>query len=79
MVGKPNFSDQFKKIIKRYKRVGYKMDIMRQSACLVVNQITVYSYGFLFNCTTVGQVSDSITVLTCWCLKPPCELNNFVF
>ena len=39
--GKPNFSDQFKKIIKRYKRVGYNMDIMRQSACLVVNPLTV--------------------------------------
>ena len=51
IVGKPNFSDQFKKIIKRYKRVGYNMDIMRQSACLVVNPITVYSYGFRFNCT----------------------------
>ena len=36
------------------------MDIMRQSACLVVNPITVYSYGFLFNCTTVGQALDSI-------------------
>ena len=33
------------------------MDIMRQSACLVVNPITVDSYGFLFNCTTVGQAS----------------------
>ena len=40
------------------------MDIMRQSACLVVNLITVYSYGFLFHCTTVGQASDSTTVLT---------------
>ena len=29
IVGKPNFSDQFKKIIKRYKRMGYNMDIMR--------------------------------------------------
>ena len=37
---------------------------MRQSACLVLNPITVYSYGFLFNCTTVGQVSDSMTALT---------------
>ena len=55
IVGKPNFSDQFKKIINCYKRVGYKMDIMRQSACLVVNTITVYSYCFLFNYTTVGQ------------------------
>ena len=33
--GKPNFSDQFKKIVKRYIRVGYNLDIMRQSACLV--------------------------------------------
>ena len=62
--GKPNFSDQFKKIVKRYIRVGYNLDIMRQSACLVLNPITVYSYGFLFNCTTVGQVSDSMTALT---------------
>ena len=55
IVGKPNFSDQFKKIVKRYIRVEYNLDIMRQSACLVLNPITVYSYGFLFNCTTVGQ------------------------
>ena len=49
IVGKFNFSDQFKKIIKRYKRVGYSMDIMRQSACLVGVPITVDIYGFLFN------------------------------
>ena len=39
-------------------------DVMRQSACLVLNPIKVYSYGFLFNCTTVGQASDSMTALT---------------
>ena len=64
IVGKSNFSDQFKKIVKRYIRVGYNFGIMRQSACLVLNQITVYSYDFLFSCTTVGQASDSMTVLT---------------
>ena len=64
IVGNPNFSDQFKKIVKRYIRVGYNLDIMRQSACLVLNPITVYSYGFLFNCTTVGQASDSMMALT---------------
>ena len=53
-----------KKIVKRYIRVGYNLDIMRQSACLVLNPITVYSYGFLFNCTPVGQASDSMTALT---------------
>ena len=41
IVGKPYFSDQFKKIVKRYIRVGYNLDIMRQSACLVLNPITV--------------------------------------
>ena len=62
--GNPNFSDQFKKMVKRYIRVRYNLDIMQQSACLVLNPITVYSYGFLFNCTTVGQASDSMTALT---------------
>ena len=56
--------DQFKKIVKRYIRVGYNLDIMRQSVCLVLKPITVYSYGFLFNCTTVGQASDSMMALT---------------
>ena len=32
IVRKTNFSDLFKKIIKRYKKVGYNMDVMRQSA-----------------------------------------------
>ena len=36
------------------------MDIMLESALLVVNPITFYSYGFLFNCTMVGQASDSM-------------------
>ena len=51
-------------VLKRYIRFGYSLNIMRQSACLVLNPITVYSYGFLLNCTTVGQASDSMTALT---------------
>ena len=40
------------------------MDIMQQSACLVGNPIAVYSYDFLFNCTsTVDQASDSMTAM----------------
>ena len=39
------------------------MNIMRQSACLVVNPITVYSYDFLFNCKTLGLASDSMMAL----------------
>ena len=64
IVGKANFGDQFKKIVKRYIKVRYNLDVMRQSACLVLNPITVYSYGFLLNCTTVSQASDSMTAPT---------------
>ena len=37
---------------------------MRQYVYLVVNPITVHSYGILFNCTTAGHASDSMTALT---------------
>ena len=36
------------------KKVRYNLDIMRQSVYMVVNTITVYSYGFILYCTTVG-------------------------
>ena len=41
IVGRVDFCDQFRKIIVRYKRIGYNINIMRQSACLVFNPITV--------------------------------------
>ena len=50
IVGKSNFSEQFRKLIYRYKRIGYSLDIMRQTACLVVNPIIVDGYASLFNC-----------------------------
>ena len=65
IVGKLSFSDRFKKIIKRYKRVGYNMDIMRPSACLVVNPITVYSYDFLLNCMMMGQAPSPNAISVC--------------
>ena len=44
-VGKSNFYEQFRKLINRYKRIGYILDIMRQTACLVVNTIIVDYYA----------------------------------
>ena len=41
IVGKPNFSDQLKKKIKRYIKVRYNFNVMLHSACLVLNPITV--------------------------------------
>ena len=60
-VGKSNFSEQFRKLINLYKRIGYSLDIMRQTACLVVNPIIVDDCASLFNCTTAVRASDSMT------------------
>ena len=59
-----DFSDQFRKIIMRYKRIGYNQNVMRQSACLVINTITVHGYAALFNCTPVDRASDSMMAPT---------------
>ena len=59
-----DFSDQFRKIIIRYKRIGYNLNVMRQSACLVINPITVDGYAALFNCTPVDRASHSMMATT---------------
>ena len=58
IVGRTDFSDHFRKIIIRYKRIGYNMNVMRQTACLLVNPIMVNNFADLFNCTPMGRVSD---------------------
>ena len=57
IIGNPNFSDLFKHIAKRFKRAGYILDILRQTACLVFNPIMVEGYAALFSCTAVVQAS----------------------
>ena len=49
-MGRTDFSYQFRKVIIRYKRIGYNLNFMRQSACLVINPITVNDFAVLFNC-----------------------------
>ena len=56
-VGRTDFSDQFRKNIIRYKRIGYNMNVTRRTACLVVNPITVNNFADLFNGTPVGRAS----------------------
>ena len=56
--GKNDFPYHLKKIIVRYKKIGYNINVMRQTACLVVKPIKVNCFAYLFNCTTVGQTSD---------------------
>ena len=64
IVGSNNFSAQFIKIISHYKKIGYNINVLQQTACLVVNPITVGNFAFLFNCTPVGRTSDSMMVPT---------------
>ena len=64
IVGSNNFSAQFIKMISHYKKIGYYNNVLQQTACLVVNPITVGNFAFLSNCRPVGQTSDSMTVPT---------------
>ena len=61
-MGRTDFSDQLRKIIICHKRIGYDLNIMQQSACLVINTITVDDFAALFICTPVDRASDSVMV-----------------
>ena len=61
IIGNPNFSNLFKSIVNRFKRAGYFLGIMRQTACLVFKPIMVEGYATLFSCMAVVQASDSMT------------------
>ena len=47
-----------------HKKIGYNINVLQQTACLVVNTIMVGNFAFLFNCTLVGRTSDSMMVST---------------
>ena len=64
IVGRHIFLNTSEKNIICYKRIGYNINIMRQSACLIVNPITVNNFAFYFNCTPVGRASDSVMAPT---------------
>ena len=46
-----DFSTQFCKVILRYKKIGYNINVIRQTTCMVVNPIMVNNCASLFNCT----------------------------
>ena len=64
IAGSYNFSAQFIKIISQYKMICYNINVLQQTACLVVNPITVGKFAFLFNYMPVDRTSDSMTVPT---------------
>ena len=64
IMGRTDFSDQFRKIIIRHKCIGYDLNVMRHSACLVINPFAVDYFAALFNCTPVDRASDSMMAPT---------------
>ena len=59
-MGTTDFSDQFQKIIIRHKRSGYDLNVMRPSACLVINPITVDNFAAFFIFTQVDRAPDAL-------------------
>ena len=57
IIGNPNFSDLFTRIVNRFKRAGYNF---RHYATDYM-PIMVECYAALFNCSAVVQASDSMT------------------
>ena len=58
IIGKNDFDFPyyFKKVI--FVKKNYNIDVLQQMACWVVNSIKVNGFACLFNCTTVGRVSE---------------------
>ena len=58
IIENPNFSNLLKRILNPFKRAGYSLDIIWQTACLVFNPIMVEGYAALFSCTAEVKASD---------------------
>ena len=64
IMGRTEFSDQVRKMIIRHKRIGYDLNVIRQSVCLVIKPITVDNFAAVFNRTPVDWASDSMMAPT---------------
>ena len=53
IMGRADFSNQFRKLKIRHKRIGYDLNVKRKSACLVINPITVDNFAAFFNLLTI--------------------------
>ena len=66
IVGNPEFSDNFCRIVICYKRKGYNIDVIKQSPCLAVNQIMVDHFANLFNCTPFRRYDGPDLLFISW-------------
>ena len=63
-MGRTDFSDQFRKVMIRHKRICYDLNVMRQSECLVINPVKVDNFAALFICAPADRASDSMMAPT---------------
>ena len=61
VVGESGFSGQFMELVNRYKRVGYGLDVVRRTACLVLGPVVVGGCASLFDSTAAARASGSMT------------------
>ena len=64
IMGRTDFSDQFRKIIILHKHIVYDLNVMRQFACLVINPVMFDNFAALFNCTPPHRASYSMMAPT---------------
>ena len=50
--------------LQNYNYIGYNSNVMRHSACLVINTITVDYFAALFNYTPADWATDSMIAPT---------------
>ena len=68
IMGRADFSDQFREVVVLCGRVGCGVDMMRQSACLVFGPVAVDDFASLFGCAPVGRASGSVVAPAWSCL-----------
>ena len=52
------FSEQLKKIVSCYKTICYSMNVMQQTACMVVGPVMVENFASSFNHMMLSWATD---------------------
>ena len=58
IIGKNDFPYHVKMVFFHYKEIGFNVDALQQTACLVVNPVKVNNFAYLFDCKAVGRASN---------------------
>ena len=59
-----NFMNFIFCVFKVLQCIGYNINVIQQSACLVINPVKVDGYAARLNCTPVDRTSDSMMAPT---------------